>query len=222
MSTWEEAQQLGIERMYFIELHRQARTCLTACDRTLELGEHLRAGLRPNHPELRELQERVDQAISAAASIRNLLFGSNARRKKPEDLYELGNARIEWLKGFVGEHEFPTIESVDARNSLEHFDERIDRMVYDSLSRPADERLPAVFDSVVKSRGAWGPDKRPYVEVRCYIADEANFVIWDDVVHIPDLRGEAQRIVRATKNHIPSLTQQWDTTGAPPQTLVIL
>lgn len=205
--------------IYIAELYRQARTCRSACDRVLELGERLRTGQTPPPVELAEIQERAEQAISCAASMRNLLFGSNARQKKPLDVYELGTHRIAWLRKVVGDHDVPTIRNAGARNSLEHFDERMDALALEWLETSKDQRQPIVFDTAQKSRVRWGG--RPYLYLRCYIADEVNFVILDHDVHIPRLRGEAQRIEKALGNRITGHPETWNTSGAAPLTLVL-
>lgn len=206
--------------IYVTELYRQARTCRSACDRVLELGEALRTGRQPPPAELAELQQRAEQAISCAASMRNLLFGSNARKKSPAEVYELGTKRIDWLGENVGEHKAPTIRSVDARNSLEHFDERMDALAHEWLHESDDHRKrPIAFDTVQKSRVLW--EGRPYIYVRCYIADEANFVILDHDVHIPSLRGEAQRLEKAISRRLTHHPGMWDTTGAAPMMVVL-
>lgn len=222
MSGWEKITegQSHVWQMYVFELNRQARTCKTACDRTLSLGEALRAGqgLKPAH--LEELGDRVEQAVSCASSLRNLVFGSAKPRNK--ELTSFWEDRVRWIQTLIGDPFLPTIKNVSARNSLEHFDERMDSWAYDWAHRsPEEEGWVGAFDCTVASRGVFGNDHSSAL-VRCYIADEAMFVIRDDEIHIPTLMGEADTIIRRLRNYTASHNSMWKSSGAAPQLLVPL
>ncbi|MEC3853885.1 hypothetical protein [Paenarthrobacter ureafaciens] len=222
LSGWEKITegQSHVWQMFVFELNRQARTCKTACDRTLLLGEALRTGqsLKPAH--LEELSERVEQAVSCASSLRNLIYGSAKPRDKK--LTSFWEDRVKWIQTLIGNPPLPTIKNVSARNSLEHFDERMDSWAYDWAHRSSgEEGWIGAFDCVVASRGVWGNDDSSAL-VRCYIADEATFVIRDDEIHIPMLMREADTIVRRLRAYAGAQTSMWKSSGAAPQLLVPL
>ena len=56
--------------------------------------------------------------------------------------------------------------------------------------------------------------------MRCYIADEAVFVVRDDEVHIPTLMREANVLVQASRRFVAEYTVMWKKSGAAPQMIV--
>ncbi|EMY34766.1 hypothetical protein D477_007938 [Arthrobacter crystallopoietes BAB-32] len=124
-------------QVYMMEINRQARTCKAACDKTLQLGQRLRMGQQMSPADFEELGERVEQAISCAAAMRNLIFGSGKPRKK--ELTDIWKDRIRWVQDRIGNPTLPTIKNVAARNYLEHFDERMDEWVHEWAHRSAEE-----------------------------------------------------------------------------------
>lgn len=223
MSGWEKVTegQSHVWQMYVFELNRQARTCTTACDRVLALGDSLRTGqsLEPIH--LEELSERVEQAVSCAASLRNLIFGSAKPRDKR--LTHFWESRVKWIQNLMENPSLPTIENVAARNSLEHFDERMDAWAYDWATRsPEEAGWVGAFDCIVATRGVTRPSDQSMALVRCYIADEATFVIRNDEIHIPTLMAEAKVVIRALRPFASAHTAMWKNSGAAPQLLIPL
>lgn len=221
MTGWEKVTEADshVWKMYLFEINRQARMCKAACDRRLHLGDRLRTGQLMQPADFEELRERADQAISCAASLRNLIFGSGAPRDK--QLKGFCKERIQWIQGLMENPALPTIENVSARNSLEHFDERMDSWAFEWAHRTAQEQgWIGVFDCIVKSRGVWGLPNDSKKLVRCYIADEAKFVIRDDEVHIPDLMKEANIVIRQSRRFNAAHTAMWKTSGASPQIIV--
>lgn len=223
MKGWEKAVSDlgGVGTMYVFELNRQARTCKDACDRTLTLGEALRTGRKLKAAEFDELTERVEQAVSCAASMRNLIFGSANPRDK--ELVPFWENRIRWIQKLMEDPSLPTIKNVAARNSLEHFDERMDSWAHAALNRPAEEEgWVGAFDCVLKSRDDWGKSNTVRQLVRCYIADEAVFVILDDEMHIPTLMSEANTVIHRLRPFAAAHTAMWKRSGTSPQLLVPL
>lgn len=221
MSGWEKVAGAGghISQVYLIEINRQARACKSACDRTLVLGERLRSGNPMSPTDFEELGERVEQAVSCAASLRNLIFGSGAPRDRK--LKDFWKERTKWLQKLMENPVLPTIQNVSARNSLEHFDERMDTWAFEWAHRPAQEQgWIGAFDCIVKSRGDWGQAESSKELVRCYIADESMFVIRDDEVYIPELMKEANIVIRQTRRFNAAHTAMWKSTGASPQIIV--
>ncbi|WP_162486134.1 hypothetical protein [Arthrobacter sp. Rue61a] len=208
-------------KMYVFELNRQARTCKTACDQALKLGDALRSE-KPVRPlDLEELSERVEQAVSSADSLRNLIFGSVKPRDKT--LAAFWADRIRWIQNLMGYPALPTIKSVSARNSLEHFDERMDSWAQAWAHRHPDEvGWVGAFDCVVKSRDAWEGSDGSKGLIRCYIADEAIFVRRDDELHIPTPMAEANTLIRRLCTLTAAQTAMWKSSGAAPQILVPL
>lgn len=223
MSGWEKVTegQSHVWQMYVFELNRQARTCKTACDRVLTLGDSLRTGqnLEPTH--LEELGERVEQAVSCAASLRNLIFGSAKPRDKRLTLF--WEERVKWIQNLMENPSLPTIKNASARNSLEHFDERMDSWAYDWAHRsPQEDGWIGAFDCILASRGTWKQPGQSKALVRCYVADEAIFVIRNDEIHIPTLMTEANTVIRALRPFTSAHTAMWKSSGAAPQLLVPL
>lgn len=207
--------------MYVFELNRQARTCKAACDRTLKLGDSLRSGGRLEPSDLEELGERVEQAVSAAASLRNLIFGSTKPRDKT--LTPFWESRVRWIQDLMKNPSLPTIMNVAARNSLEHFDERMDSWAYEWAHRsPGEVGWVGAFDCIVASRGTWKEADRSQGLVRCYIADEAMFVVREDEMHIPTLMAEANTVIQRVRPFAAAHTAMWKGSGAAPQLIVPL
>lgn len=223
MSGWERVtdDQSHVWQMYVFEVNRQARTCKAACIQTLELGDRLRTGQRMEPGDLEKLGEWVEQAISRAASLRNLIFGGAGPRDK--ELKPFWEDRIRWIQELMDRPDLPTIKNVSARNSLEHFDERMDAWAHAWAHRPDGESgWTGAFDCIVPSRGIWGGADQSKQLVRCYIADEAKFVVRSDEVHIPTLAKEATTIINRTRRFAAVHTTMWKSSGAAPQLIVPL
>lgn len=123
----------------------------------------------------------------------------------------------------MGYPTLPTIKNVSSRNSLEHFDERMDSWAQAWAHRHPDEvGWVGAFDCVVKSRDAWEGSDGSKGLIRCYIPDEAIFVISDDELHIPTPMAEANTVIRRLRPFTAAHTAMWKSSGAAPQTLVPL
>ncbi len=207
--------------MYVNEINRQARSCMAACNRALELGDDYRHNRRTGPAELTELRHRVEQAISDAASLRNLIYGGSLQRKK-RYLEAFHNDRVQWLQRLLGDPELPIIRNVDARDSMVHFDERMDEWAYAAAHRPdAEAGWVAAIDWIVKSRDTWG-STTPTEPVRCYIADEMVFVIRNVEVHIPKLMAEANTVVQRIRSQSAAYTTVMKRGGMDPAILLPL
>lgn len=224
MSGWDKVidNESHVWRMYLAEINRQARTCKAACGHVLELGDRLRMSQHFSPSDGEDLGEHVEQAISCAASLRNLIFG-NGQKPKSKELAPFRADRIAWIQNLLGNPSLPTIENVAARNSLEHFDERMDSWAYEWAHRTEDESgWVGAFDCIVKSRDSWAIPEVHTAFVRCYIADETVFVVRDDEVHIPTLMKEANAVIQPSRRFVAEHTAMWKKSGAAPQIIVPL
>ncbi|MHC5560940.1 hypothetical protein [Kocuria sp. U4B] len=223
MSGWEAIvdPQSPVWMMYVNEINRQARSCMAACNRVLELGDDYRHNRHTGPSELTELRDRVEQAISDAASLRNLIYGGSLQKKK-RYLEAFHDDRVRWLQRLLGDPELPTIRNVDARDSMVHFDERMDEWAYAAAHRPdAEAGWMAAIDWIVKSRDIWGSET-PTEPVRCYIADEMVFVIRDVEVHIPKLMAEANTVIQRIRRQAAAHTTVMKSGGMDPAILLPL
>lgn len=223
-NEWKSAisQDSVVWQMYVFEINKQARDCKSMCDKIISIGNSYRTTGKIKFDDLISLRESCERAISDAASLRNFIFGSGMSPQKGE-LGELHKDRIDWVQNYLLKGlKLPTIKDVDVRNSMIHFDERLDLWAYNSILQDgARDSWVAVFEGVFTSRSSMGmSDKRE--PVRCYIADEMVFAIRDEEVNILDLMKETNQIIQRIRPQAAAHTVSIVRSGAAPTIIVPL
>lgn len=221
-SGWESAvdQRSVIWQMYVFEINKQARDCKSACAATISLGDSYRTTGKIKPEELISIRENCERAVSGAASLRNLIFGGSVRDKR---LKEFNKDRTAWMQNcLLKDLEFPTIKNVGVRDSIAHFDERLDSWAYESIHRnKKGGGWTAVFEGVFKSRSDMrlSEMRKP---VRCYICDEMVFAIIDKEINIIGLMKEANKIIQRIRPQAAPHTASMLRSGVSPMTLIPL
>ncbi len=115
-----------LHTIYFAELYRLAHDVVAAIGRASKVLEG-----RQNQDFLITAPEPMDSLIAAVGAAANLskLLDDNRPRRMSDDAWDVRRQRVASLRSALAGLELPTILSRDLRNSIEHFDERLDELV---------------------------------------------------------------------------------------------
>lgn len=194
--AWPES----VETFYHREVCWLAHTVAQRCERVF-------AAVPASPPEYLHVAAPVHQeillALSAAGRISRLLDVPKKRDKKHETQaeFEQRKRRALGLRKMLKRVDTTVIDSRSVRNSLEHFDQRIDRFVVESRQREFSGPAYAMQNFVVSSwqaveeyeqlRGA------EIDAIKLYVAAERTYYNFGDSVDLGTLHDEASSILGA-------------------------
>lgn len=111
-----------LHRLYVYELHRLSYSVITNAEALFALTEP-----GPYLAKVDSLiEERVYAVITAAARIQKLLMAGSRKKSESARRFSFRAARAEYLTTLLRGQDLSEIKKTAVRNSLEHFDERLD------------------------------------------------------------------------------------------------
>jgi hypothetical protein len=203
---WDEISESPMAGIYLFELLWLAKDIIRRIDRVFEEAPPPKV---PSDSYLKpgSVSADVYALLSDAAKIRSLITRRSKRREQREDLYQLMLRRTRWLsQDILGGLELPTIRSAEVRNSIEHFDERLDESAMGfqdgTIERPAIMPL----DMAIGNRGTILSFAKGYATIhpmRVYVADERTFMNADAKIDLQALRDECVLIRDVVAHALP-------------------
>jgi hypothetical protein len=203
-SRWKEIVDSPMAGIYLFELLWLAEDVIRRIDRVFEEAPPPKVP-RDSYIKAGSVSADIYALLSDAAKIRTLITPRAKRTQQSDDLYELMVRRAHWLsRDILGGLDLPTIRSAEVRNSIEHFDERLDESAMGlqdgTIERPAIMPL----DMAIGNRGTILSFAKDYVTVhpmRVYVADERTFMNGAVKIDLQALRDECE-LVRDTVGHL--------------------
>jgi len=201
-----------INTLYETELGRLAETTRAACDALFAAIPSKPFLLFVNPPT----HQLIYNVVLPAGRIQKLIVAANKKRGETRAEWEFRRDRVSHLRTVLGNVSLPTVESAAVRNSLEHFDERLDdinrHLIAWRAASPGERTVLTgigliVWDTVAAPestpdlplvRLAGGPpNSLPFVPIRLYAARSRLLMHWDDVLNLQALRDECAAISNA-------------------------
>jgi len=129
----------------------------------------------------------IDAALTNAGNIKKLLRPGRPLRKEPAEVLAFRERRVKALNALLDGVELSEIFSTAGRDSIEHFDEYLDREIVAGGSDPDATPVFAAYNLVVA--------KAEMFPFRLYDATEHKYYNFDAVVDLRKLQSEAAAIV---------------------------
>lgn len=184
---------MKLKDVYFHELFFQTTVIVGACEQ-----------LFAETPSTNESEEtvwnispashgRIGLILSAAANVKKLLSGDELAKKDSNDgLALLRRARTAMLWEALAGLTVTEILNSRVRNSLEHFDDRLDT---ENLKLQTKQTAPVVyaFNVSMPARDSLGPEPFP---LRLYLSTTRKFLNFADEIDIGKIYAEAKAIRR--------------------------
>jgi len=144
------------------------------------------------------LHARIDGVLIDAANLKKLIRTPAERgRSESERTFRFRQQRTESLTEFLRGLSLEAISDVQVRNSLEHFDEHLDKLGA-QLADGEDPPKPAAAYNIVFS--SWNVARavaqRDVYPLRVYVADERSYFNFDRKINLGTLREEAAAITQ--------------------------
>jgi len=189
---WASVRDSPLWFVYVTELLQLSGAIVEAIDAAVRLVPEPPPGkglITVNH----EVHRLLMQALSASARVRALCCDRMKNSKESRLQYEVRRRRAAWLRGFLEGIDLAPLRDAQVRNTLEHFDEYVDRLGEDAYSGKLS--LPALVpvDMVLSERNLLEQfsvaQGRPATYwVRVYISGEFRFINCGREVDIAALR----------------------------------
>ncbi|MBS7463865.1 hypothetical protein KID95_24815 [Pseudomonas syringae] len=139
-----------------------------------------------------EVHSNISSLLSDAANIKKLFITPSAKLNgENRSLFKLRQERASVLSDFLGSLNIKEMLSPKVRNTLEHFDEYLDRANYE-ITKSAIQNRVAVYNIVLSHWEALSPRVYP---LRLYISNERKFYNMQWSIDIGLLYVEASSIV---------------------------
>jgi len=183
-----------LKDIYFHELGFQCTAVRDSCEKVFEYPPPP-PGERNFVIEPAKLHVAIGNSLTAAANVKKLLDDKRPRNKRTESAgaYELRTARAQMLRAELGGVSLEEILNVSVRNSLEHFDEHLDK----ENIRLNGQLVPCVvlynvgvshIDNVVFDQG-------PTLHIRTYETTTRTFSNLGRSIHLGKVHDEAVAIL---------------------------
>jgi hypothetical protein len=146
------------------------------------------------------LSSEIYALLSDAAKMRLLITKRQKRRDQSRDEYEVLIRRVDTLAGLLSGLSLDAICSAEARHSVEHFDERLDKTALDIYRDTINKPVNLPFDLIVWSRAALEllkGTREPRPEIypfRVYVASERRFLNAGAEIDIAALHDECAAV----------------------------
>lgn len=198
--AWEAIARSPLLAIYVHELHWLASDVVRRADSIFEQtpqpepgGDYIKADAA--------LHSEIYAMLGDAVKIRALVTDRPKRRDQSTAEFEILVRRARALRDLLSGLDLATICSADARHSVEHFDERIDRAALGAYEDTIPKPVNIPLDLAVWSRAAFEVLKgaetpRPTIyPLRVYIASERVFVNGEAAIDIGKLWDECAAVV---------------------------
>jgi hypothetical protein len=197
--TWKQVATSPLMSLYSHELYWLAAD---VDNRARAIMERMRPPRDPDQSYIKvepELHADIYAMLGSAAKIRALVTERPRRRNQSLKAHQLLCQRSRALKKLLQNIELEAILSSEARNSLEHFDERIDETAEAIVNGKTEFPVHILLDIAAWDRRALetlkGSQTNPeLVLLRAYIADEHLFINLSHEIDLAQLHREAQKI----------------------------
>jgi hypothetical protein len=160
------------------------------------------------------LHSEIYAMLGDAAKLRALISERPKRRDQPDRQHAILVLRARALHGLLPDLNLAAICSPDARHSVEHFDERIDRTAIDSFDNTIAKPVHIPLDLVVWSRASFGmlkgtrsPEPQIY-PLRVYVASERRFLNADAEIDVGRLRDESAAVRDRLAAAVPNASER--------------
>ena len=118
------------------------------------------------------IQSRLKAILDDAAQINNVLWPSPRRNNESEQMSRYRVVRGKLLRDMTGDIQMTEIKNHQVRDSLEHLDERLDRLSYELMVKGRKQGKALAFNIIVSTKSAFKPFPYP---VKVYVSSERVF-----------------------------------------------
>jgi hypothetical protein len=198
--AWAAIARSPLFSVYVYELHWLASDVVRRSDGVFERTPPPAPGTGYIHIDS-SLHAEIYALLGDAAKIRALI---SERRRMPwqsQEEHELLGHRARALSGLLSGLRVATICSADARNSVEHFDEKIDQTALSTYNGMIAKPVNVLVDLVVWSRDQFDVPLRGTLEprpgvypLRVYVASERRFLNTGAEIDLGALRDECAAV----------------------------
>lgn len=119
-----------------------------------------------------EIHSLIKSIVSDASQVAYLIEPRQARKNEPEHSSIFRKKRGEYLKNLFKKIEIKEITDRKLRDSIEHFDERLDNLVYTVSKRARTKGQILAHNMVFSEKSAFKPFPLP---IRVYVSTEKKF-----------------------------------------------
>lgn len=175
--------------LYVNELWMLALSAIAKCDELFVLCQPPKEGYLLW--TLPEIQWHVSSILSDAANLSKLLAIPESRYRETEEEFRFRIERASALMESLGVPDYPELMKRAARNSIEHFDQHLDRasVAYETAKSSG---KPTLYGMAISSRSAFSED---LFKLRVYVADERKFYNFDFEADLGKLHSECSDLV---------------------------
>ena len=181
--------------IYAHELFNLAHEIKEKCEQVFELTPEI-----PKEPEhyvaaAPEIHRNIQSILISAANIKKLIITPSTKLKGENNtIHGFRLYRSSFLNELLGNVVLEEIVNHKVRNTLEHFDEYMDKAVV-NLSNPTKRPSPwAAYNLIASSKGVFKPNIYP---IKYYVADEEVFYNMKWSINIRKMYDEALSIMNA-------------------------
>lgn len=139
----------------------------------------------------------IKSIVDDSAQVANLISPSPQRKNEPEAKGVYRIERAKYLRGLIGEKLPAEILRQDVRDSLEHFDERLDRLTHRVSKNIKKKGRAIAHNMVISEKSAFNPFPYP---LRVYISAERVFYSLDWRVNIGRIYQECCSMIENLKS----------------------
>lgn len=147
-----------------------------------------------------EVFTRISTIQVHSANIKKMLFASPRKKNEAEYKFVYREKRASELQGFFDMNKISEIKNVKVRNSLEHYDERLDNISFRLWDGSIDKKYHIIATNIVTSteEALFG---NPYY-LNCYVIDTKTYKNAEEESNIGMLFSEAYYLFNTLKNEL--------------------
>ncbi len=191
-AAWDAIRRSPVAGVYLTELHRLATDIVVSLEAALAAVPVPQPGsglITVNH----EVHRHILNALGAGARLKGLCFDRSKGYKQTDLEHKILLRRAAWVRELLVGIDLAPLKEAQVRNTLEHFDEYVDRLALEAYE--GDISMPALVpvDMALSSRNllsqfAIGNEEPTMYWVRIYISDEKCFINCGHEVRVEPLR----------------------------------
>ncbi len=140
----------------------------------------------------REIHSLIKSVIDEAAQFKNFLRPRGKMSNESEEEYRFRLERGKVLSSLFSSVDLNEILRDDVRNSMEHFDERLDKLSFTVRKNMRKKDQLIAYNMVFSDKAVINPFPNP---VRIYIAKERKFYIFGLTLDIGKIHEESEKIL---------------------------
>lgn len=193
--NWAGIQHSQMAHAYVFELYRLAVDAASGCNRVFDAApppQDDSSYLKVDH----EISGEIYRVLNCAARLSSLISPRPKRRNQSSAQFAVQQARIVWLRGLLGEIELRETLRTRVRNSLEHYDEYLDKTALRFSREKIDGRIILPLDMTLGRENTLPLDSGDTLfPLRVYLAKERTFVNCGEYIDLNQIAIETGSIV---------------------------